>query len=341
MTKTTTRARKPARKPARAQASRQPARPSDPRDVYQRVTDRILALLAQGVAPWQKPWQTSARLGAGWSEGAPAWFPRSAVSKKPYRGINTWLLLSAGYDDPRWLTFKQALDLGGNVKKGEHGTKIVLWKETRRQAENDQGEQETRRSLFATEYTVFNVAQCENLKLGPAPAGVQQPRKEDRHAEAERILVGYLFGQGGPGGVAHHGDRAYYDPNVDGITLPPVASFDSLDAYYTTAFHEAGHSTGHRSRLDRGFGGTFGDHGYGKEELVAEFTASFLAACSGIERTIDNSAAYLANWAQAIQADPKLLVQAASAAQKAADLILGAQAGAEAEGEGEPEATAA
>lgn len=332
-----TKSRKPAPKPTVTRSGKV----ADARPVYERVTDRIVAMLEQGVAPWQKPWTTGAA-GAGYVDGAPAWFPRNAVSRKPYRGINVWLLLSAegSYQDNRWLTFKQALDLGGNVRKGEKGTQIVLWKPTSRTVKDEQsGEDKRRDGLFATTFTVFNVEQCENLKLPglttEEKAEVEPPTKEERHLEAQAILLAYLDGEHGPGGIAHQGSRAYYSPDFDAITLPAQASFRSLDDYYTTAFHEAAHSTGHKSRLDRGFGATFGDHRYSREELVAEFTASFLAAVSGIERTIDNSAAYLQSWASALKKDPKALISAASQAQKAADLILTAGVASEEEDDAE------
>jgi len=335
MTKTT--ARKPAPKPVRTRSGKV----ADARPVYEKVTDRIIAMLDAGVAPWTKPWTTGAA-GAGYVDGAPAWFPRNAVSKKPYRGINVWLLLSAegSYTDNRWVTFKQALDLGGNVRKGEKGTQIVLWRPTERTVTDANGDEQRKGSLFATTFTVFNVEQCENLKLAgltdDEAVEATPPTKEERHLEAQAILVAYLDGAaGGPGGIAHHGDRAFYSPDFDAITLPPVVAFRTLDDYYTTAFHEAAHSTGHKSRLDRGFGTAFGDHRYSREELVAEFTASFLAAVSGIERTVDNSASYLQSWAKALKADPKALIQAASQAQKAADLILTAGERAEGEDEGE------
>lgn len=271
-------------------------------NVYDIVTERILAQIDKGCAPWKRPW------GTGNAES-----PRNIHSGKAYRGVNVWLLVGA--PSPWWGTYKQVADHGGNVRKGEHGTPIVFWNFLER--ENPKGDKE--RIPCPRYYTVFNASQCDGLVL---------PSSE-RIAEfvpvlsADAIVDGY---QGKPP-VQYGGDRACYSPARDLVCMPVREAFDSPASYYATLFHEYGHSTGHISRLKRE-GVTkavnFASHTYGKEELIAELCSSFLCGQAGIEpTTLENSASYLAHWRDVIKADNKLFMQAASAAQKAADLILG------------------
>src|SRR6201987_1671271 len=250
--------------------------------VYEIVTERILAELENGQVPWRKPWRTLP--------------PANLVSKKPYRGINTFLLALAGYGSQYWLTYRQAQALGGNVRKGEHGTKIVFWKFDKYETETADGETEERKSAFPPYYTVFNLEQTEGLKalLALPPA---QPIES-----AEAIVSGM------PNPPAFdQGFRASYAPFTDTVTMPSRTAFDSQAEYYSTLFHELTHSTGHAKRLSReGFDkpSHFGSESYSKEELVAEMGSAFLCGMSGIEReTIPNSAAYLKGWMQRLKAD--------------------------------------
>jgi antirestriction protein ArdC len=270
--------------------------------VYDIVTERILAELEKGEVPWRKPWRTLP--------------PANLVSKKPYRGINFFLLSLAGYGSQYWLTYRQAQALGGNVRKGEHGTKIVFWKFDKYETETADGETEERKSAFLRYYTVFNLEQTEKLKalLALPPA---------RPIESAEAIV-----SGMPNPPAfEQGFRASYAPSTDTVTMPSRTAFDSQAEYYSTLFHELTHSTGHAKRLAReGFDRPqmFGSESYSREELIAEMGSAMLCGVAGIEQaTVANSAAYLKTWIARLKSDSKLIVSAASAAQKAADYIRG------------------
>jgi antirestriction protein ArdC len=271
--------------------------------VYDIVTDKIISALESGTPPWRKPWA--------------AGIPRNATTNRPYSGINALLLSMTPYSDPRWLTFKQCSAKGGKVRKGEKSTLVIFWKIQDVSKEED-GEITEKQIPLLRYYLVFNAEQCEGLDL---PA--LETRKVDALAEAEAILAGMP----NPPSISHDGGgKAYYRPQLDSIHLPQRNSFDSTGEYYSTLFHELTHSTGHESRLNRQTLTElvpFGSETYSKEELVAEFGASFLCAHAGIETTIDNSAAYIKGWLKALRNDPKLAIIAASQGQKAATHILG------------------
>jgi antirestriction protein ArdC len=277
------------------------------RDPYAEVTGRIIAALDRGTVPWRHPWRTRGH--------------RNAVSGRPYRGINALLLalvaLQEQYDDPRWLTFRQAEQLGGHVRRGEHGTSIVLWRWIERRDRTDEEVRE--RFPLMRLFTVFNVAQCEDVTLADAdPACAFDPLER-----AEAILAGY---DGGPS-VFHDADRAFYVPSKDEVHLPPRSAFRDADGYYATVFHELAHSTGHASRLDRESIQTaapFGSAVYSREELVAEFGAAFACDAAGIDASrLEQSAAYIDAWRTVLRADQRLVVIAAGQGQRAADRILG------------------
>jgi antirestriction protein ArdC len=270
---------------------------------YERITERIVSLLTQGTVPWHKPWQSK----TGW--------PRNYVSQKQYRGINVFLLHAASYESPCWLTFRQALQLGGNVKKGEKSCPVVFWKQL---AIADKVSGETAKIPLLRYYHVFNVTQCERLKNVPAPAdtvnaGISKP--EDIVANMPQ-----------PPMIKHGMTKAFYSPSEDCVGMPYRERFEQVEGYYAAIYHELVHSVGHEKRLGR-FKPTehagFGSDPYCKEELVAEMGAAFLCGQAEIaERTIDRSAAYIKGWLGKLQADPMLIVQAAAQAQKAADFIL-------------------
>lgn len=270
--------------------------------VYEIITSRIVEELEKGVVPWRKPWRTLP--------------PVNLISKKPYRGINVFLLALQGYGSQYWLTFNQAKQLGGNVRKGEHGTKIVFWKFGTYETETGDGDTEERKSAFLRYYTVFNLEQTEGLKalLALPPAFFIE--------SAEEIVKGM------PNPPEFKQDfQAAYIPSRDVVMMPSRTAFESQAEYYSTLFHELTHSTGHAKRLAReGFDTPqkFASESYSREELIAEMGSAMLCGVAGIEQsTLANSAAYLKTWIARLKADTKLVIFAASAAQKAADYIRG------------------
>lgn len=271
--------------------------------VYDIVTDRILEALDQGTVPWHKPWSSVG-------------LPRNATTNRPYNGVNVWLLGMSSYSDTRWLTYKQATGLGGTVCKGEKATLITFWKQLMVDDEK-KGEGATKNIPLLRYFNVFNVEQCEGLNLPPVETNHVEP------IEAARAIIDEM--PNAPT-ITHGGDQAYYSPTMDSVHMPSMDSFLSSEEYYSTTFHELSHSTGHKSRLDRESSSVpvpFGSDVYSKEELVAEFGASFLCATAGIDNTLDNSAAYIAGWRKALKADNRLLISAASQGQKAANYITG------------------
>lgn len=287
-------------------------------NVYEIITDRIVGMLDKGIVPWRKPWNGT----------ADTRLPRN-VKGRPYRGVNVWLLLSLNYDSPYFLTYNQAKALGGKVKAGEKGMPVILWQPFEKAVTNDDGVTKTKRFMTLKYYTVFNISQTEGCKF---PKKVQAslepvvtPEKVDEFAAIEAADAIFENMPKRPTVAYDGGDRAYYVPSMDEIHLPKQASFRSSEGFYATLFHEIGHSTGHESRMARkDWVGSFGDHKYGTEELVAEMTSAYLCAVAGIEQaTIENTAAYIASWKRTIKEDIKAVVTAAGQAQKAADFILG------------------
>jgi antirestriction protein ArdC len=283
---------------------------------YEVVTESIIKQLESGVAPWRKPWRTE--------------MPANLASKKEYRGINVFLLASQGYGSRYWLTYRQAQTLGGSVRKGEHGSKVVFWKiDEYRKEDKETGETENRKSILLRYYTVFNLEQCEGIK-SPEPTRVIAP------LEQCEIIVNSM-----PNPPSLEQDsRAFYRPSTDTVGVPARSAFDSGEEFYSTLFHELTHSTGHPSRVGReGImeHNPFGSEDYSKEELVAEMGAAMLCGVAGIQsRTLGNSAAYLQSWINRLRSDSRLIVSAASQAQKAADYIL-ARTAAETDTKGENE----
>lgn len=289
--------------PARQKLQRSPGN-----DAYARVTERIIQALEAGTVPWTQCWK-----------GGVA--PQNLITRRPYTGINAFLLTLAEHESPYFLTFKQARDLGGHVRKGEHGYHVIYASRFTRTLEDEEtGEKETKNFRFLRTYTVFNAEQCEGIEV-PKPEYLSNPFTPIE--ECERIVAGY---QSGPS-IVHRDQAAYYLPTTDTVNMPRPESFTPPDAYYATLFHELVHSTGHASRLNREGVASFhrfGDPVYTKEELIAEMGAAFLSNHAGIEpRTFDNSAAYIASWLGSLRKDSRLVIFAASAAQRAADHILG------------------
>jgi antirestriction protein ArdC len=265
---------------------------------YALITDKVLEALEAGTVPWRKPW---------------AGEPTSLQTGKTYRGINYLLLGCAPYGSPFWATYKQAQKRGGQVRKGEKSWPAVFWKWLEKEEDGKK-----RRFPLLRFYRVFNSEQCDGLTLPEMPAATG----ENAPIEAAEIIWANM-----PQRPALEGSsRASYSPSADRIGMPLPEVFNSREAYYGTLFHEMGHSTGHESRLDRDTvrDAAFGTHDYSKEELVAEMTSAFLCGHAGIDgATLEQSAAYIDGWRRKISKDPKLVVDAAAKAQKAADFILG------------------
>jgi antirestriction protein ArdC len=281
---------------------------------YEVITDRIASMLSGGKIPWRRPWNALRAAGS--------LRPRNAVSGSLYRGANWFLLGLLPYQHPVFLTFKQALALGGSVRKGEHGFPVIFWKLLEVTEENAaDADAVGRRVPLLRTYTVFNIEQCDglNLVLPEAPAA---PVEFDPVAEAEAIWDGMPSRPE----LRYGGDRACYIPGLDQIRMPIRSAFPTAEGFYETLFHEAGHSSGAASRLNRKeivSGSYFGARDYSLEELVAELCAAFLCAEAGVDQPVlENQAAYIQGWLSKLQAEPQAFVTAAARAQKAADFIL-------------------
>src|SRR5256884_6663120 len=286
------------------------ARKAMKRDLYAEVSARIVAELEAGAAPWVKPW--SATPGAN--------TPCNAATNRPYSGCNVillWMAQTAGYRTPRFLTFKQALELGGNVRKGEHGTKVHFVKQLQVHDKGADDETATRLVPMMREYTVFNVDQCENLPdsiITPKPIRVRNPDARDQLADAFLHSTGADIREG-------HGEACYV-PSRDFISMPAFEAFKGADHFYNVAFHELTHWSGHKSRLDRDLKTRFGARAYAAEELVAELGAAFLSAEFGFDGDVRN-AGYIATWIELLKSDKRAFFTACSKASKAADYLRG------------------
>jgi antirestriction protein ArdC len=278
------------------------------RDIYQAITDRFVEQLKRGTVPWQKPW----------------FGVQNIVSRKPYRGVNFLLLGSTDYQSPFWITFKQALDLGGHVRKGERSTPVIYYKilEKRDEAGNIIVHEDGRlaRIPFVRWATVFNLDQTEGIQA-PAIAAAQSASQPLEKAAA--IVENAKLCP-----IHHAGFAASYSPVDDVIRIPAPSTFHCHEDYFHTLYHEMIHGSGHSSRLNRE-GVTqrvkFGFEPYSQEELIAELGAAFLSKEAGILDSVrfDNSAAYLGSWIKKLENDPRMIVSAASQAQRASDFVLG------------------
>ena len=276
-------------------------------DIHQTITNQIIEAMEQARGTGRRLWDSQPSL------------PLNLTTGKPYQGINTLILWAAGlqhaYTSPYWLTYKQAADKGGQVRKGEHGTLCVFYKpwestETNRET----GETETVKGAVLKSFRVFNLNQID---------GIEAPAQESRALfqaieEAERIL------QASPAPIHIGGTRAYYVPSRDVIYLPPREDFVTAEAFYSVALHEMTHSTGHASRLARDFSGRFGTEAYAFEELIAEMGSAFLNADLWIiGSTLQDHADYLAHWVKILREDKKAILTAAAQASKAHAFIRG------------------
>jgi len=278
-------------------------------NIYDIINNRITDLLQQGTIPWRKPWNAQSN------------YPKNLISKKKYRGVNVFMLACQEYDSPYWLSFKQIQDKGGHVIKGEKSMPVIFWKWLDKSADGTilNGTLTAGKIPMLRYYNVFNLDQTE---------GISPPIPEETHNQfdpietAEQIITAMPLKPE----IRHGGNKAYYSPKLDYVQIPQQHTFNTIEEYYSTTFHELAHATGHGNRLARKSilePSYFGSHEYSKEELVAEIGAAFLCGHSGIENiTIVNSAAYIQGWLKALKNDRTLLIHAAAAAQKAADYIL-------------------
>lgn len=281
---------------------------------YQEVTETVIKLLEEGTIIWQRSWYDR-----GW--------PKNFLSHINYRGWNLFFLNFHAerneYPTSNYLTFKQANQLGGTIKKGEKGVKIIYWATIQPKGDGEVMTTETddkKVKLVPKTYIVFNIAQTEGIEYPIIDPVIKTDL--EKISDCEDVVNGMPY----PPLLNLNGDTAYYQPAKDCIVVPPLEKSIGAEEYYSTLFHELAHSTGYSTRLNRkelmesdGFGKT----NYAKEELTAEMTAAYLCAVTGIDQpTIENSAAYINSWLNALNNDKMLVIKAASQAQKAADYIL-------------------
>ncbi len=286
-------------------------------DVYQKVTDQIVAAIEAGLTgKWQMPWN------------AAACRPINTASRKPYRGINTLCLLAAaqskGYASAEWGTYKQWQEKGAQVRKGEKATLVVFWKFSANAKESEDGDGDEVMSygsklIFTRGYSVFNAAQ---VAMENGDAYVESTESTVTREQRIECAEGFFAALGAE--VRTGGDQAYYMRSTDHIQMPAFGAFVDGVAYYSTLAHECTHWTAKADRCDREMGKRFGDMAYAAEELVAELGAVFISAHLGIESTPrEDHAKYVDNWLKVLKADKRAIFTAASKAQKAADFMIG------------------
>jgi antirestriction protein ArdC len=269
--------------------------------VYQDVTNSIIEQLEKGAIPWVKPWKADSSA------------DKNLLTQKPYQGINRLILglsgMVNGYGVPVWASYKQWESIGGNVRKGEKGTRIVFFSKVDKENKTT-GDKESYSVLKA--YWVFNASQIDGIDIVPTET-IEKPFTAIELAETRIVKTGAA--------LSHGGDAAFYAPSVDRIQLPNKGTFDSEANYYATAFHELVHWTGAKHRLDRNLEkGRFGNPAYAFEELVAEMGAAFLCQDYGIQGELRH-AGYIQSWLKALRDDSKAVFKAAALAQKAADYL--------------------
>lgn len=284
------------------------------RDLYQEVTDKLIAAIEAGTAPWQRPWQNVAAAG----------LPMNGTTQRTYNGVNALLLMmtaqSEGYSDNRWYTFKQANELGAQVKKGSKSTPVYFFKmlnakgEALEEGGAADGEQ-PRQIPFLTEYRVFHASQIEGIEP------MAQPTRKWTPLQAVQDLVERLKPD-----IRYGGNRAFYAPGPgrDFIQMPPEGAFPSAEAFAGTLAHELGHWTGAEHRLNRKFG-TWGTEAYAAEELRSEICSALVCADLGIATPIDNHAAYIGSWLKKLREDKFEIFRAAKDARKMVDFLTGRQ----------------
>lgn len=280
-------------------------------DVYQMVTDRIIELLEAGTLPWQKPWHESGGL------------PMNLISKRPYRGINLWLLLSLSYERNLFLTWDQLKKIGGSVNQGQHGHIVVFWKQVKKVPEELDENHQPKTTPMLRYYKVFNVEQCRDIPKDLVPELAKH--EVDGLLECEGIINTMPDCPV----IKHKEQKAFYHLVEDYINMPRKKSFTTPESYYSTLFHELVHSTGAEKRLGRKSivdMAEFGSEPYSMEELIAELGASYLNSFTGIlDKQIENSASYISSWLEKFRSDKRFIIAASGQAQRAVDLILNRQ----------------
>lgn len=282
-------------------------------DFRRNVTDELIARIEQGTAPWQQPWDPSMGNDA----------PQNAITGKPYRGGNSlWLQAVAPDHDPRWATYKQAQEQGWQVKRGERGTPIEYWEQVRKpvseerraelEAEGKEPPKDERKLIHRT-YTVFHASQIE---------GIPPLERENREVPARHELAEQVARSVGAEVQQSRNGQAYYSPSRDTINMPPREAFREPGGYEGVLLHEAGHATGHPSRMDRSIMNKFGSPEYAREELRAEMTSAILSRELGVPHDPSQHASYAGSWAAALKKDPNELFRAAGDAQKMAGWMV-------------------
>lgn len=286
-------------------------------DVYTRVTSHIVEELERGVRPWLKPWN---------AENAAGRITRPLRHNgQPYNGVNVLMLWAsaemAGYSCPFWLTFPQAKELGGHVKKGQHGSPVVYASTFKKKEQAEDGNEVEADIPFLKEYTVFNAEQCEGLPQHYYTLANPPAEKIERIEQAEAFFANTKAD------IRTGGNQAFYAASGDYIQMPPLEAFRDAESHAATVAHELTHWTKHTSRLNREFGRKrWGDEGYAMEELVAELGAAFLCADLNITPDIrDDHAAYIGHWLKVLKEDKRAIFTAASHASKAAEYLHGLQ----------------
>jgi antirestriction protein ArdC len=267
--------------------------------LYEDITNRIIWELEQGTVPWVKPWKTR--------------IPPNAVSQREYSGVNILLLWYTPFPESAWLTYRQARELGGYVKRGETATKIVYAATyAKKGVDEDTGEETEEKIPFLKWYHIFNIAQCDGL-----PERLyrqQEPVTNDSYAHVKDFI-------GKIGATIHHGgNKACFIPSLDCIRLPEPHDFESIEHYYATSLHEHGHWSGHTTRLNRDLSARFGNESYAAEELVAEMTVAFLCAHLEIPGKLRHTE-YIASWLRVLEKDKKAIFTAARKATEAAEYL--------------------
>jgi len=275
-------------------------------DLYQTVTDKIIAALEAGTPPWVRLWTT------GGDNGLPV----NGATRRQYAGINVVLLtlegMFNGYERNCWLTYRQAAALGGQVRAGSTGTQVVFYKRTEFPDKDDPAKPSRLVPLLRS-FTVFNTSQIDNLP--PHLTQPAEPPAWNPLDAAERLLA-----ESGAD-IRHGGNRAFYHPPLDYISLPPRASFPSAPAYYSTGLHELSHWSGASTRLNRDLSGRFREAAYAAEELIAEISSAFLCAQLGIQGQLQH-ASYISSWLRLLRSDKRAVFTAAAKAQQAATYLL-------------------